>query len=440
MAAIATTDVIQALKYTYGADRVQYIASQEVPLWNVLSKKKQHVGGRGQFLIPILTQNPGAWTGVAQGGALPSSISPVTTEASYALKEFTGIYELSWKLIQDSSTNKFAFEQAISMMDEGLRRRIFRLLNADFLGTGRGELAALSAASNANPFSSRYLPRCEPGMPIDLLANTDDATTRGVANSTVTAVNATGRTVKTGSVPSSTAANDYATIASTITGSACLHTNGLLGVISATNPQLVWNASNSGTQVPNIGNIDRTTAGNEYWQSPDLSNGGTNRALTEDLWLQAEDQVREKGGAKITNYFMNLALGRRYHEILRADTYFAIGRQEPIGGGVGLGRKDGDGTNAPKDGDGKSPYEFSGTSVHFDPFFESNTLVGFDRSHFFVGTGENELPAPISDIFDNIPFFRQTNNTTFQVAWYWQGQLMTDNPAAGVKIRDLAES
>ncbi len=81
-----------------------------------------------------------------------------------------------------------------------------------------------------------------------------------------------------------------------------------------------------------------------------------------------------------------------------------------------------------------------GTAIHFDPFFRSNTVVGFDRSHFFLGVGENDLPRPISEIFDNVPFFRQTPNATFEVAWYWQAQLLTDNPAAGVKIEDVAEA
>lgn len=438
MAITATSDVIQGLRYTYGADRLQYIASQEVPLWNVLSKTKKDMGGRGQFLIPILTRNPGAWTGITQGGPLPAALSPATTEASYALKEFVGIYELSWKLIQDARTSKFAFQQAIQMMDDGLRRRIFRLLNADLLGTGRGELGALAAASNTDPVTVRYLPRVEPGMPVDLIANTDDATTRGIANQTVTAVDAVGRTIRTGTAASGTAANDYFTIASTMTASAQLHMNGLLGVINSVNPQLAWNAGNTGTQVANIGGIDRTVAGNDFWKSPVLSNGGTNRALTEDLWLQGEDQVREKVGAKLTNWFMNLAIGRRYHEIIRADTFFTMGRAEPLGGG--LGREGNGSQGGGADGDGKSPYEFSGVAVHFDPFFESNTVVGFDRSHFFLGVGENETPAPISDIFDNIPFFRQTANASFQVAWYWQGQLLTDSPPAGIQIKDIAES
>lgn len=429
--ATATTDIINALKYTYGVDRVLYLASQEVPLFNVLQRAKRELGGRGQFLMPILTTNPGAWKGIAQGGALPTAGVPATSEASYALKEFVGIYDLSWKLIQDSRNSKFAFQQAIQMMDDGLRRRIFRLINADLLGTGRGELGVLPAADNVDPITVRALPLAEPGLKVDVVAISDDNTKRQDSG-TVAAIDVQNRTIGTGANPSGTAAGDYFTLEDTVsTAGGSLHTNGILGVIDDANP---------GGNVANIGGIDRSaaTAVALAWRSPVLSNSGVNRVLTEDLMLQAEDLVRERGGAKLSNWFMNLALGRRYHELLRADTFFTMGAARPISGGLG---RDGTGSqSAGPDGDGKSPYEFSGTSIHFDPFFDANRVVGFDRSHFFLGVGENDMPRPISEIFDNIPFFRQTANATFEVAWYWQAQLLTDNPAAGVKIEDVAES
>ena len=50
------------------------------------------------------------------------------------------------------------------------------------------------------------------------------------------------------------------------------------------------------------------------------------------------------------------------------------------------------------------------------------------------------IRRPISEVFDNVPFFRQTTSATFEVAWYYQMQLLSDNPAAGVKVVDIAES
>jgi hypothetical protein len=124
---------------------------------------------------------------------------------------------------------------------------------------------------------------------------------------------------------------------------------------------------------------------------------------------------------------------RKYHADLRADTFYAINNQPSTLSG-GLGRK------SVKPGDeGRSPYNFGGVDWFVDPYFFANTLVAFDSKHFFIGTGENEVPRPISEIDDRAPFFFQTANTTWEVIWYYQMQLLTDNPGAGAKAEDLAQ-
>ena len=112
----STTDVIEALKYTYGVDQVLYLVNQEVVCWNMFQKMKKPMAGRGQFLMPIMVKNPGAWAGLAEGGALPSNIDPDTTEASFSLQEYAGLYNMSWKLIQDARNSKFAFQTALKMI------------------------------------------------------------------------------------------------------------------------------------------------------------------------------------------------------------------------------------------------------------------------------------------------------------------------------------
>jgi hypothetical protein len=185
--------------------------------------------------------------------------------------------------------------------------------------------------------------------------------------------------------------------------------------------------------VGDFGGIDRATAGNEYWESAVLSNSGTNRPFTEDLGLQALDAARAKGGGMVDVWMSNMNIARRYHEQLAAERYFALSKPGVISGGIGRPNKE-------VAEDGKSVYEFCGVDWHVDPYFEPNTIIGMDRKHFFLGVGENDAPRPISEIFDNQPFFRQTANATFEVAWYFQCQVLSDNPAAGVKIEDVAES
>src|SRR3954462_14591345 len=114
--ATTTTNIINSLRYVYGQQKVTYLFNQESPTFNMLAKVKKGMGGRGQFIIPLLTKNAGAWKGIAEGGALPTALAPATTEATFALHEFTGMVDTTWKLIQDSSTDKFAFQTVLQML------------------------------------------------------------------------------------------------------------------------------------------------------------------------------------------------------------------------------------------------------------------------------------------------------------------------------------
>jgi hypothetical protein len=425
----STTDVIEALKYTYGVDQVLYLVNQEVVCWNMFQKMKKPMAGRGQFLMPIMVKNPGSWSGLAEGGALPSNIDPDTTEASFSLQEFAGLYNMSWKLIQDARNSKFAFQTALKMMEGGFRRRILKLINADLISDGLGKLAIMPAADNQTTITVDALPSIDLGMTVDLIdASDNDADL--AASRTVTAIDVQNRTVTiSGSAPSGTAAGDFFCIENTTKSGAIYHTDGLLGIIDDANPP-------SG----NFGNINRSTAGNEFWESIVLENSGTNRALTEDLLIQLEDAVREKGGAKLNAYVSNLAIIRRYHELLREDTFFAMSSPKAFDSGAGVGRDGGAQQKGTDGGDGRTIYRFSGNPWHVEPYFAANTIIGLDTKHFYIGHGENAVPRPVSEVFDGTPFFRQTSNATFEVAWYWQGQLLSDNPAAGAKIEDVAES
>jgi hypothetical protein len=425
----STTDVIEALKYTYGVDQVLYLVNQEVVCWNMFQKMKKPMAGRGQFLMPIMVKNPGAWSGLAEGGALPSNIDPDTTEASFSLQEFAGLYNMSWKLIQDARNSKFAFQTALKMMESGFRRRILKLINADLISDGLGKLAIMPAADNQTTITVDALPSIDLGMTVDLIdASDNDADL--AASRTVSAIDVQNRTVTiSGSAPSGTAAGDFFCIENTTKSGAIYHTDGLLGIIDNANPP-------SG----NFGNINRSTAGNEFWESIVLENSGTNRALTEDLLIQLEDAVREKGGAKLNAYVSNLAIIRRYHELLREDTFFAMSSPKAFDSGSGVGRQGGAQQKGKDGGDGRTVYRFSGNPWHVEPYFAANTIIGMDTKHFYIGHGESAVPRPVSEVFDGTPFFRQTSNATFEVAWYWQGQLLSDNPAAGAKIEDVAES
>lgn len=433
--AAATTDVITMFKYTYGTERMLYLAAQEMVMWRILNRKKTPVGGRGQWILPVQKNNTGVFVGHAEGGLKTTRRSqPSSTEATFSLQEFHYIWDVSWKMMQDSRKDEYSFGRAIDFMDNSMKRRMFRLLNADVCGYGRGELGILSAADDGDATEAvRSLPFVDLGMLVDLMDDSDDNTKVGVTASAVSAINVTGRTVTTAAGSGSgTASGDYYTVAdsvSTATGS--LHTLGIMNWCDSVNPK---------TNVGNIGGISRATAGNEWWQATVLANGGTLRPLTEDLILTGQDNTRERGGTVITDYVSNLNIIRRYHESLRADTIFALSAVKAFGDKIGVGRN-AEAMKSGENSEGETPYEFGGIPWRAEMFFDANKLVGLNREHLFIGHGDNEVPRPLSEIFDDmVPFFGSTTSTTFEVIGYWQGDLLGDAPTSLVRYDDIAES
>jgi hypothetical protein len=431
MADTTVSTVQELLKYAYGQNRVSYLFNKESVTWAILSKVKKPVGGRGQFIIPILTQNAGGFTGQTEGGAIPTALAPDTTEATFSLVEYVGSAGVTWKLIQDARNDKFAFQQAVSMIDESVQRRIMRNLNSDLIGTGKGELATLTGVDASGAIiTSAYMPRCEQGMVVDVMDLSDDDTKIGDSR-TVDSVDYVARTVNlSGADLSGEAAGDYLVIQDTCDDSLnnSLHSHGLLGIVSDSNPAAV---------VGNYGGINRSTAGNEFWQAVQLDNSGTNRAFTEDLGLQAQDAAREKGSGRLKLWLSNQRVARRYHETLRAESYAAFGNIQALGKGSGLGRS---GSADKPAEDGRTIYEFSGIPWHVDPYFTNNVILGLDTDHLFIGVGDQDVPLPVNEIFDGTPMFRQTTNTAWEMVWYYQMQLLSDNPAASVRIDDIAEA
>lgn len=429
--AVSTTDVIEAFKYTYGATELAYLASEEIVAWNFLSKRQAPLGGRGAFIIPFRTTNAGVFMGHAEGGAKTTRrAQPDTVEATFGLQEFHGIVDISWKMLQDMKKSENAFERGLDFVEKAQRTRVFRLLNAEVNGYGKGELGILSAADDQTTITVRALPFAEKGMIVDLMDASDDNTLL-LDGVTLTSIDVPNRTITCGSAPTGSAAGDYYTVADTVTSSASLHLAGLGAWISTSNPS---------SCVGNLGGINRSTAGNEFWQATVLSNSGTNRPFTEDLGLQLLDTIRERGGEAPDALMSNLKIIRRYHGDLREDVFFAMNSISELAGKVGTGR-DESGMQKGKDGKGKTIYKFSGIDWHAEPYMDANRVWALNSKNVFIGYGENELPAPLSEVFDGlVSFFTSTANTTFEIVSYWQGEVVCDNPMSLGMISDLSES
>lgn len=426
----ATTDVTEMFKYTYGTDRLLYLAPLEIVAWRILSRKKKRVGGRGQWILPVQTRNTGVLVGHSEGGAISTRRSqPDTTEASFSLQEFHGVWDITWKMLRQAARDEDAFARGIDFMDSSFRRRVFRLLNAEILGAGRGELAFLPAADDQTQVTVSALPLMDLGLIIDLMDASDDNALL-IDGQPVTGIDVPNRAVTTATSVSGSAAGDYYTVADTVSSAGSLHMLGLDAWIDSANPVTV---------VGNIGGIDRSAAGNEWWGSTELTDTA-NRPFDEDLGIQAMDLTRERGGEMITDFMSNLNIIRRYHATMRADTYFALGAIGPMGK-AGLGR-DGE-MSSGEDSKGDTPYHFSNIPWRAEMFMRANTIYGINRDHLYLGYDGNEVPRPINEVFDDmIPFFNlpSTPAAKFEVLSYWEAEMLGDSPVSHVKLTAIAES
>lgn len=433
MADATFTAVTEMLKHQLHDDTVHYYFNHESVLFENFRTRTQEIQGRDHLLAVQTTQNPAA-TGATEGGALATPVAPATTEASFDNQEYNSVYGISWKLMKKAEGGSaVALEKVLTFMERSTLTPFLRLLNAGLLSDGRGKMAELSAAdNNANITNLKNIPNLEIGAIVDVM-DTDNTTKHG-DSLTVTGIDLadpSSPNITLSGAPSSTASGDYIVIQDTCDGGAgaSLHSHGILGIVDNDDPPAVRG---------DYGGIDRGTAGNEWWESAVLSNSGTDRSLTEDLLLQASDAARLKGhGSSLDKWFTNQAICRRYHELIRAESWITMSAAEGLSGGLG---REGQGEAAKEDG--RTVYHIGGVPVYVDPYFAAKTIVGVNSKEWWIGIGDAgmEVPKTTDEIFPGTQMFRQTTNMTWDVAWYYQMQFLCENPAGQVKIEDLAHS
>lgn len=434
--AVSMSDVVEMFKYSYGVDKMLFLASIETVMYNLIKRRRKEIGGRGQWIIPRQTQNAGVMVGMPEGAVLTTRrAQPDTAESLYSLIEFQAVWDVSWKMLRQARSSKYAFEKAMDFMDTSIRRRVFRVINSQVCSfTGLGELAILPASDDQTTITVNSLPFVDKGMLVDLMDASDNTTALAAAR-TASSVNVQTREVTiSGGAPVGTAAGDYFVPADTVQGGVSYSLLGLGAWLSDQNPPAV---------VGNIGGVNRAAAGNEDFKGNIISNGGVLRAFTEDLLIDGENLMRERGGLQPSRYAANGNILKRYHGDVIADKYFAYNKIQAVGAGgekVGFGREGYD-LDGGADSTGETPYTLSAKPFHAEPYLAANKIVGWNDEHVFIGHDGIEVPTPLSEIFDDmVPYFTSTGSAKFDVWHYWEAQLLMDNPQAGIQFADIAES
>ncbi len=277
-----------------------------------LIKNEEDVGGK-KAIVPLhIGRNSGVGAR-AENGALPTAGYQQYDQAVYNCAYNYARIQIPGPAIKASRKDKYAFVRAIDSEIEGAMEDIQDEVNVQLHGDGTGVLAIINGASTGttitvdNP-SSMYFQK---KMIIDAVdpASTTPGDARD-ANMTVNAV-ASGTTL-TVAAAVTVADNDVLVR----TGNYRLAMMGLRGIV---------NENNAGhgfvTTGINVGGIDRSTAGNEFWKAGYLDNSGNARKLSLDLMQQGFDSAEQASGKIsliLTDYFQR----RKYLALVKADGRF----------------------------------------------------------------------------------------------------------------------
>lgn len=274
-----------------------------------LEKNEEDVGGK-KAIVPLHTGRNSGVGARGDGGTLPAAGNQAYDNAEYNCAYNYARIQVSGPTIKASRKDKYAFVKVVDAEIQGAVKDLKDDINRQMHGNGTGALSTVTVDTTTtalNVASTKYLQK---GMHVDLVDPT--STTAGDARA-----NATNLTV---------VAKTSATVA---TMSAALHADAAVGDFVVRNGNYrremmglggIVGDANPGTAFL-VGNIDRATAGNEFWKAGILANGGTARKLTLDLMQQAFDLAEDEGG-EISLIMTSRAQRRKYLALVKADGRF----------------------------------------------------------------------------------------------------------------------
>lgn len=267
-------------------------------------------GGR-YVTFPIHTRRNTGIGARNENEPLPAAGHQGTAAARIGLKYQYGAIELTGQAIELVDKNYQAFISALELETKGIRRDLAKDLNRQVYSDGTGKIATATATDTSTNVIEVDRPELvHLGMLVDLITL---PSTVAVAGRTVESVDVT-----TGEV--------------TLSGAAFNVTTGQILVRSGS-VNREWTGfekifSDSGT----LYNIDPTVE--PVWKSVVDDNGGTGRAVSENLFTTMADQIRVNGG-RTTVIFMTLGIRRAYAALLMQQRQF-VNTTEFTGGFKGL--------------------------------------------------------------------------------------------------------
>jgi len=379
-----------------------------------LEKREEDFQGK-QLYLPLHTGRNWSIGSRAEDVQLPGGTSQGSQQYDNAV--FTTSYQygrirITGPTIRSSRNNKGAFIRAVDSEMRGVTKDLRQSLNRQILRNGDGELTecdATSGGTTVNVNSTKYI---KVGQIIDII---DQSAGTPISN---------GDSIAVLTVPSATTFTVAAAVATTTDEIVVLEDThgddiwGLEAIINSANPP-VRSGNQAATSL--FGQIDRTTAGNDFWHGTLVTHTGTFGGSAGNALDQLQETIDTADIA--TDSDVNLiitshALKRSYASVLEAL------RRYPPGGEITLSS-------------GYKALEFNGMPLVADK--DAQTLSdgsAFERV-YFVDTSTMWI-AHMGDWdwmdLDGAVLSRVQGRDAYEAVLFRYMQLVSDQPSANAAL------
>jgi hypothetical protein len=417
--ALTLANADAALKEWY-LPAIRYQLNNDTPILNIIGQRTVDIEGRRAVLSLRLGRNFGIGAR-ADGGTLPNAGNQQYAEERVPLRYNYGVGQITGPTIEQTGSDRGSFIRAVSSETEGVTDDLKRDFNRQIWGTSNGVIAqcgvsgpsttiALNAVTPDSAVRQFFIgQRIDVGTVAQLGAGVGGKVYGAAISAIVTTPGAATLTIDSSIT---VAATDFISMAGSGGISPQKELTGLQSIVAA-----------SGL----LFNVD--PASQPVWASRVDANGGTPRAISENLMGRNMQLVQIACGEWLTHYIGSDGVHRAYANLLMAQKRYPNARELP-GGYTALDFAAA-GPIIPVIYDRDCP-----SGVTATPQTVGGNLFGLNAKHLYMGSASDWAFMNR----DGAVLSRTGTTDAYNFVLYRYAETFTDKRSAHVRISDLLEA
>lgn len=407
MATFTRTTADSVLKEFY-LPGIRNQLNNEIFMLTQIQTNSEDIEGRRAVLSLRLGRNAGIGAR-AEAGTLPTAGYQGYAEERVSLKYNYGRIQLSGPVMRSMGSDRGSFTRALQSETEGVVRDLKKDVNRQLFGTSDGAIArmALSTSTvtlNMTTFTAVQQRQLRPGMVVDIgtVASpstiVSGATIASITSSTITidsavSTNSTHYVFRTGSGGQTTSQKEL---------------TGLRTIVASTG---------------SLFNVDPSTAAYADWASYVDDNSGTLRAVTENQFVKAQQEVQIRSGEMANLWVTSDGVHRQVSNLLTSIKRFP-NTLELKGGYQAL--------DMSAQGQGRSGSSQVGLVYDADCPEYTAFLVNTNRMYWYRMSDWEFMEE------DGAVLSRVANTDAYEASLFCYAEQATDTRNAHARINDLA--